>query len=449
MAMPCPPLRRGVRRLAGALFGLNLLCQAASADTLPAAAPGNAAEDAALNLALVYKLDVMGNRGGRDAAGRPVTDGSGTAMGNLDVMLRGDLDRLWGWSNSVFYLHLLNDHGGKQNGRHAGTLMGLSNVEVATNTTKLFHAWVQRSFLDERLSLLGGLYPIDSEFSVLESAALFVHPSLGPPADLAMTRGPSIFNTSAVGLRLRWEGEARDRYAMAAVLDGIPGDPADPHGTHIRFDAGDGIFAIAEVGYTPPEFGHVFEPSDPSSPIVQGMDIRQHEKFESFGKYALGLWAYSERVDDLLAVDAAGNPLRRPSRGGYLLAETTVYRQPGSPVHNLALFSRLSLTDDPAAPFRTALNLGLRLREPLAGREDDSFGIAWNQARFSDRYRRAEAAAGNSTAAAESAWEISYRLQWTPWLALQPMAQYVRHPGGDPGVAPVRVLGLRLELGPL
>ena len=308
-----------------------IVCLTATAPAQAQAGPTATAEQEekapATTFSAVYKLDLLSTRGGGDS------DAGG--MGNLDLMLRADLDQALGWQNTIAYLHVLADHGAKINGNHTGSLMGISNIEVPTDTAKLFHAWLQRSYLDDRLSLLAGLYPIDSEFSVMESAGLFLHPAYGPPADLSLTRGPSIFNTSAFGVRVRWNGVERDRYAMAALLDGIPGDPAKPHGTHIRFDAGDGAFAIAEVGFTPPERGHVMEPTDPSSPRTQGEDIRLHEKYESFGKYALGLWGYSERVDDL--VDrVGGNPVQRRSRGAYLLAEKTLYRMPGSPVRHLA-----------------------------------------------------------------------------------------------------------------
>ncbi len=393
--------------------------------------------EAAIGLALSYKLDLMRAHGGLDAA-------SG-AMGNLDFKLRADLGALWGWSNSVAYLQVINDHGSKLNGNHVGSLMGVSNVEVATNTTKLFHAWVQRNFLDDRLSLLAGLYPIDSEFSVVDSAGVFLHPSFGAPADLAMTRGPSIFNTSSFGLRLRWDGAERDRYAMLAVLDGIPGDPDDPHGTHVRFDRNDGTFTIAEIGWMPPERGHTFEPTDPSSPQVQAPDIRLHEKYESFGKYAAGLWAYSEKVDDLIEVDALGHPLRRASRGGYLQAETTLYREPGSPVRQLAGFARLSLTDGHSTPIRQTLNLGLRMRAPFPAREDDILALGYSRATLSDAYRDARAALGMATSDFESALELTYRIQVNKALAVQPVIQSIRHPGGDPDLDDATIIGVRIE----
>lgn len=386
-----------------------------------------------LDVDLAYKLDLMHSRGGNDDAE--------AAMGNLDVMLRADLDKLLGWRHSVAYLQLIHDHGSKLN-NHVGSLMGVSNIEVPVNTGKVFHAWLQRNFLDDRLGLLVGLYPVDSEFSVMESAGLFVHPALGATADFALTRGPSIFNTSALGIRARWDGADRDYYAMAALLDGLPGDPADPRGTHIRFDSGDGAFAIVEFGLTPAEFGHTFEPTDPSSAHTQPAEIREHERTEARGKYALGLWAYSEKSDDLIDVDAAGNPVRRASRGGYLLAERSLCYNPAAADCRLAGFARISLTDGDSTPVRRAVNLGLTLRAPVDSRPEDVAGIAFSRAYLSDKYR----AAAGGLATAEDAVELTYRAQLRPWLWLQPLIEYVRRPGGDAAVDDATVIGLRIEL---
>jgi porin len=170
-----------------------------------------------------------------------------------------------------------------------------------------------------------------------------------------------------------------------------------------------------------------------------------HEKYESFGKYAFGLWGYSERVDDLVDLDSLGNPAQRRSKGAYLLAERTLYREAGSPVHHLAGFIRLSRTDGDSTAIDQAINIGLRLRAPFNSREDDIVGIAFSHGRLGDKYRQL----GAATTSAESALEITYRYQVSDWLALQPVYQSIHHPGGDPTLSDVNVLGVRVELSTL
>jgi porin len=196
----------------------------------------------------------------------------------------------------------------------------------------------------------------------------------------------------------------------------------------------------------PSERGHTFEPTDPSSPRVQSEDIRRHEKYESFGKYAFGLWGYSEKTDDLADFDAHGRSIQRHSQGGYVLAEKTLLRTPGSATRHLDGFARFSFTDGDSTAIEYAVNLGLRLREPISGREDDILGIALSHARLSDKYRDVLAARDIATGAAENALEITYQARINDGLAIQPVYQYIRRPGGESGLDDVQVMGLRVEL---
>jgi porin len=316
---------------------------------------------------------------------------------------------------------------------------------VPVSTHRVFHAWVQKDFADKQWSLLAGLYPIDSEFMVMDSAGVFVQPPYGALADLALTRGPSIFNNSAVGLRLKWTATDRSWYAQGAVLDGMPGHPAHPRGTHIAFQRGDGIMSIAEIGYRPGEAGHVFEPTTPDVGVPVDPVTKAHElAVDSFGKYAVGVWGYSAKADDLVDADAAGNPLRRKSRGWYALAEQTLL--PGSAIGDISAFCRVSATDGNSTAIRRTQNIGIRLKGPLPGFADDVLGIAHTRAGLSDKFIQAQAAGGIAASGSESAWELTYRHQVNRWLAVQPTMQQFRHPGGDLTRPKATVAGIRLDI---
>ncbi len=307
-------------------------------------------------------------------------------LSHLDLTVDVDLEKHRGLSGLSARLRVIDDRGGFANGRRTGSLLGVDNIEVPVPTAKVFEAWVQQDLFDGALSLRGGLYPLDTEFSVLDSAGVFIQPPYGATADIALTRGPSIFNTSAFGIRSRWKGEGI--YAMAAVLDGIPGDPNNPHGTHIRFDKGDGSFWIAEAGIAPGVEGRI-------------------------EKYAAGFWRYTTHADDLVDVDTAGMPVRRLSHGWYVLAEKTLYRGED---RGIDAFARYSRTDGDSSAIRSALNLGMSMTGLIPGRGDDIFGIGYTRGTISRKYALTLAA----PVSAESAVEITYRIPLTPWLWLQP-----------------------------
>lgn len=396
-----------------------------------------AMSEAGINLDIGYVVDMLRNtRGGLAKGGRPIT--------HLDFKLKADFGKLVGWRGGSGYANFIHDAGGKLNVRQVGSLLGTSNIEVADNTHRFLHAWLQQEFADGQGALLAGIYPLDSEFQVVDAASVFVAPPYGATAELALTRGPSIFNTAAFGLRAKWLTKNRAAYVQGAVLDGIPGDPARQRGTHVSFDKGDGIMSIVEVGLTPPEAGHAFEPAATVRGEPLSAEMKAHEFVERIEKYALGIWRYSARVDDLVDVDAAGSPLRRRSWGWYALAERTFYRGSGS--SDLVGFARLSTTDGDSTAIRRTLNLGLRARGIIAGRERDIAGIAYTRALLGDKFRRLQAAAGSETTAYEDAWELTYRIQATRWLAVQPLLQRIGHPGGDKSRAAAHIVGARIDL---
>ena len=383
------------------------------------------------------KFDSLHNRGG-------VRDG-GRTVSHLDLKLRADLEKLLGWSNAVAYVNTDTDAGAGINARHTGSLMGVSNLEVPVATTRLFHAWLQKGFFDDRFSLLAGIYPIDAEFFTLDSAATLLHPAYGPPADLSLTNAPSIFNNAAFGIRAKAFFADREVYAMAALMDGIPNDPARPKATAIRLAKGDGAFVIGEIGWMPLETGHSFEPVDPAL-VRQTPALVAHEKYGGLSKYAVGFWRYGNRVPDQLDVDADGNPLQRRSQGAYLMAERSLFSLGGEAGRDVTAFGRYAFSDGHAIAIDRTWNLGLRLRGPLAGRPDDSVTLGWTRSRLAPKWRAVQAAAGIDTAPAEEAFEITWRAMLTPWLALQPDLQYVRHPGGAAAARHATLVGARIEI---
>ena len=361
------------------------------------------------------RIDALRNRGGIRNGGRHVT--------HLDLKLKMDLEKAVGWSGGSAMLNVMHDGSWGPNAQLVGGQMGVSNVEVnAPTTTRLFQAWLQQSLFDDRLAVLAGLYPIDSEFFTVDSAGVFLGPQYGTPADLALTRGPSIFNNSAFGVRAKWS-VAKTVYAMGAVLDGIPNDPARPRVTAIRFAKGDGSFSIGELGWLPEA---------------------DNEKFKGHAKLAIGAWGYSAKVNDQRDTDAAGNPLQRYQRGGYLLGERTLARLGGSDERYLSGFARYTWTDGDSTAVKDSLNLGLHAKGPVASRPDDIVGFAWTRAGMSRKWRDVQAVPGD-TKASESALELTYRYAVTPFFAIQPNYQYIKHPGG--AAAPsAKLIGVRVDL---
>ena len=199
-----PRLRQGCARTALAaslaLIGAQALAAEATEQapaTAEAAAPEAPESEGGIKFDLLLKADAISNvRGGikRGTAG----------FTNLDAKLGGDLGAI-GLENTSFLLHGLANHGGKSNRDHVGSIMGVDNIEVDTNTGKLFQAWVDQK-LPGDTSVLFGLYDFNSEFYATSTSGLFLNPQGGIGTEMAETgkNGPSIFPTSSLTLRLKW-----------------------------------------------------------------------------------------------------------------------------------------------------------------------------------------------------------------------------------------------------
>lgn len=240
-----------------------------------------------------------------------------------------------------------------------------------------------------------------------------------------------MFNNAAFGVRTKLQTADTSIYAMWAVMDGIPNDPARPKRTAIRFAKGDGAFNIAEVGWLPEA---------------------TTEKFEGHAKLALGMWGYTAKVDDQLDVanidagNSAGPATQRKSRGGYLLGERTLVRLGDDNARYISGFARATWTDGDSTAIKTTTNVGLHVRGPVASRPDDIIGLAYTQAKLSDKWRAAQLVGGGNTANSETALEVTYRYALTPYFAIQPMAQRIRNPGGVAGTPTASLVGFRLDL---
>ena len=281
------------------------------------------------------------------------------------------------------------------------------------------------------MSVLFGLYDLNSEFYVSHSTGIFLHPSPGIGSELAQTglNGPSVFPTSSVGLRVGYL-PTPETYVQAVVLDGVPGDPDNPRGTHIQFNDGDGALRVVEVGYIPGK--------------AQGGESASRDQTD---KYAVGVWSYTSRFEDLVDVDAGGDPLmRKGNRGFYVLAERTLHRGTRNPDSHADGFIRYGRANADFNQFSSYFQTGLVFSGMVAGRSEDQFAVSYSTARTGDKHRLAAFIAGAEATSHESVWEATYRAYMAPWLSVQPNIQYVINPGADAQIKNATVLGVRFEM---
>lgn len=417
-----------------------IICLALAAAGLAAPAPADA-EEAPARWSLLDRTALTGDWDGRRSrwAARgveldlqhygdlaAVVDGGverGTFYAGLveaGAML--DLEALLGWPDTRVLVLGIGTFG-RDPAAGTGSLHAPSNLANVA-TAKLLEAWVERGFFDRRLAVLAGLYAVDSEFDVKETAAVFVNGGFGTGLDLSETglNGPCAYPTTCLGLRLRYQPD-ENRYLQLAVLDGVAGDPEDPRGTQIILAADDGVLLLGELG------------------------IQRDAAEGRFLRAALGAWHYTADFDDLLARDPAGLPRQRQgTQGLYALLEGNLYREPGQHTQGLAGFLRLGWADSSVNPIARYAGAGLVYTGLLPRRGEDVVGLGVSAAFNGSRFETAQAGSGTPVEGHETAFELSYWMPVLPWLSLQLDLQHIVNPGSDPRLDNATLLGLRYQV---
>ncbi len=329
----------------------------------------------------------------------------GGVLGNYDLTASIDTEKAGAWNGGTVFIYGLGNWG-KKPSEFIGDLQGTDNIQAPT-TFKLYEAWIDQRFYGEKLSVLAGLHDYNSEFYSLDYAGGLLNSSFGLGVEAAQV-GPSIFPTTSLALRVRL-APSENSYFQVAAYDGVPGDPNNERGTHVKLNKGDGVFYAAESG------------------ILGG---------DSADYYKLGLGAWYHSTDfETFAEEFAGS-----NAGFYLIGEKRLYSETDSE-QGLGAFFQLGGTDGDKNQIANYFGFGVNYKGLLPSRDSDllSFGIA--HARNGDQFR----ALNLGVERAETTYELNYRFEVTPFFAVTPDFQYIHNPGTE-GLDDATVLSARIEL---
>lgn len=358
----------------------------------------NNLNDAGLTFDFIYKAEVIANiKNGLNRGSK--------ALDNIDLMLSADLAKTIGWENTNIFLYVLGNSGGVPNDL-CGTLQGISNIETVP-AWKLYQLLIEKTFFDGRFSVKTGLYDLNSEFDTKETSGIFINPShgIGPDFSQSGLNGPSIFPTTSMAVRFKYEFE-NGNYLQTAILDGVPGNPDNPFGTFVLFNKNDGLLLATELG------------------LVDNIDE------QLLGKIAVGAWIYTSSSEKYNFVDNNFNYFSYENNFGfYLNAEKLLSNNQTASGSNLYGFMRIGYANENVNPVDFYFGAGLKFTGLLSGREEDEFGVAFALAHNSTSFRKAAVIFDEvSVRPFELNFEATYMLYLTPWLIIQPDIQYIINP---------------------
>lgn len=370
-----------------------------------------------------YTSELWGNvSGGRERGVR--------FMDNVDLTAELDLDEMLGWRGGSVFLYGLGNQGGSIS-ELAGDYQGISNIEAETSW-RLFEAWVEKVIPGTGISLLGGLYDVNSEFNMLPSAQLFINSSHGIGAAMGTSgrAGPSIFPITSLGARLKMK-LAPGLYLQGAAVDGIPSDPGSTGGTRIYLRKEDGLLVTGEITYL-------------AGGAAKGRRalpmLRRNDEPEAPARIAVGGWHYTRQSRSFAEAGEEGR-----QRGLYAIAEARLSGEGGHPGRGLSLFGRMELANAEFTPVTAYFGGGLVYGGLFREGGKDRAGLAVAHAVRSPDYQVDYQGGGGFTGAgAETNLELTYLAVLNGHLQMQFSSQYIRNPGWLRAVGDAWVNGLRV-----
>jgi len=372
-----------------------------------------------------------------------------TYLDVIDFMFSFDFNPLFSWGGARFSVDVMGIHGTNPS-RYIGDIQGVSNIG-AYQTWKFSELWFQQNLWDDSFSILAGIYDINSEFDVIETAGHFLNSSfgMGPEFSLSGINGAPTFPNPDPGLRVKIK--ATDNIIMQmAVFDPVPGDPASPHHTCYQYTINEGMFLAGEImlikGDTESQeripYSKRFRRGRHGVGFRRakhGFDIQQRNwnkrrrrmlkdiAQSDYTKWAIGIWHYVKALDESF-MDKERTLGKKEGWGIYGLAEKMLISDDNNPHKSLSGFVRLGIADKEVSCIDGFIGCGLVWSKMSLNQIDDQMGLAVAAAHKSVRYQPQ-----NTDVIKYKEWEIvielSYRIQINSFLNLQPDVQYIINPG--------------------
>ncbi len=381
--------------------------------------------------------------------------------GLLQVSLGVDTQRAFGWEGGIFNISAFQIHGRNIQTDNTLTLLPPSGAQ-ASRATRLWEAWYQQAFLNNRVDVKIGQQSLDQEFFTSQGSSLFINTAAGWPLIPSVDQyaGGPAYPLASLGVRVR-ATPLNNVAVLFGVFDDNPGGGpffddgqtrgATQSGTKFSLNTGALVFGEVQYSINQPALGDLDR-----GDTVRGLP----------GTYKLGAWFDSGNFPDqrydttglsLADPNSSGNPrFRRHDYSIYAVADQIVWRPDPVEPRAVGVFARIAGAPDDRNLVDFNLNAGVTLRAPLPTRENDTVGIEYGFGRIGKRATlldRDTVAFGTYTPVrgSESFVEVTYQYVAAPWLTLQPDFQYTWTPGGgianplNPGkrVGNEAVFGLR------
>jgi porin len=385
----------------------------------------NPYERLGIKFATTYIGEVLGNASGGLRQG-------GTFEGRLNLAVDVDFDKLAGWHGLIAHANVFAIHGNGLSRSNLQNFFVVSGIE-ALPTVRLYEAYIEQKFFNDKWSIRAGQLAADSEFIASKYTDVFTNASLGWPAITSVdlpAGGPSP-PLAAVGARL--SAKLNDNVTfLTAIFDGDsagpgPGDPQQRNRYGLNFRVNDPPLVLGEM-----QFGWQNLAADDGR--AGALKIGGWHHFGTFSDERFTL-------DGLSIADPAGSGFGRMPRandGIYSVIEQKIYAVPKSKDRGVGVFMRTSASPPDRNLIDFYTDAGIDFIGFFDQRQNDKFGVALGYAHVS---KRAQALDRDYAffmtqpdwpiRSSEALFTASYLYEIKAGWNLLPNYQYIFRPGGS------------------
>lgn len=303
---------------------------------------------------------------------------------NLDLTVTVDTEKAGLWPGGTLFIYGLRNHGGDPSANVIGDLQTASNIEAPDNFL-VHQAWYEQQVSDGLLSILFGLYDLNSEFLVSEYGSLFLNSSFGIEPEVSGNVPVSIFPKA--GLAVRASIQPAEGWYLQVI--GLDGDPQTR-----SLSSSEGTMFVAELGL------HTDK-----------------------GTYKAGYWLHTaNRVFN-------GQSFSHDYGIYGIVDQELLSLEGGGSIGAFLQWGRVPRSRNEITQY---FGVGLHMNGLLPTRDHDDLGIALARAYTHDGI--------------ENAIELTYRLVMAPWFSVQPSFQWIINPGGSAAAPSSKAGLLRFEV---
>jgi|TARA_B110000238_G_C16142113_1_gene446918 porin len=313
-------------------------------------------------------------------------------LGNIDLNLTFDSEKLGLWKGGRFYVYLLNNHGDSLS-ELMGDFQIANNIEADSNS-RLYEFWYQHQFKNVKIIL--GQHNLNSIFLIANTKDFFINSSFGIQPDISSNVPTSIFPLAGLGGIISIN-ISPNICLINGFYDGDPGtELSNPNSLKWSLSKTDGVLFIHELSYN-----------------YKKDDI-------SMANYKLGFWNHTQNK-------TYNSAIKKRSQGVYFIGNKKLTNLENHQ-NGLSLFTQIGFSLNKFNPVKSYWGSGIIYKGFFENRKNDTGGIALAHTRFSTYY---QSLFRPGILRSETAIEFSYEFIFLNSLSLKPNIQYIINPGSE------------------